>query len=130
MQTMPSPDDVVWAGDLVSRARGELLTIVERFERDARLNEEHAPITLEQYGGLMMVSRDVREDARDLGEIARQLEAMAYEMFRANEGAGVVPSALGVESYVDYRRRLATRFRAEAEHAEAAVANLEDGGAS
>ena len=69
----------------------------------------------------------IRSTAADRAD---KIKTHALSLYRGQEDTsrGVVAGPGGVEPYLDYRRRLAERYRAAAEDAEAVVNRLEQKG--
>lgn len=70
-------------------------------------------MSLEQLGRLLLLANEAREMSKNICEKAGELEDIALTLY-SNREAGVVAGVEGVLSYADYRKRLATRLRAEA----------------
>lgn len=137
---VPDPGDLAWISDLLANAVSKLIEVDEYLagafemekvgEHTYSSRREFEPPSLEDLARLLLLVRDARSSASALVEHAGNIEQHAFSLFTEQEdtGQGVVTSPAGVEAYVDYRRRLAERFRAEADDAEMVLGQIERSG--
>jgi hypothetical protein len=127
---LPEPEELAWADYLLFTAKSKVFDIVEDLERgfdwreqkledgsiEIRPRRSFRPIALEEYGRLMLLAQEVRNQATELGELAGKLEHVAYNLYHEhdNRKGRMVADVSGVVPYKKHWAMVTRGFEREA----------------
>jgi hypothetical protein len=124
VEQLPQPEQLAWAWELLTDATHQLADLDEQlapaFEHvpmgdgTYRSRRTFGPVTLEDVGRYALLADDARKCASRIVELADTLERHILSLYIEQEGAGLVATPIGLESYPDYQRRLARRHETAA----------------
>lgn len=139
---LPSPDELAWTSEVLAIAASKIVELEDylapafQFDPvDGQSNvyqhrREFEPLTLEDLGRLLLLVNEARESAETINDQATKIEQYVLRLYQEQNSGNVVAGIAGVESYADYRRRVAEGHRAAADQADEILEQLQHLGSS